>query len=84
MLKIYKQEGFFVTLFASMSIILITFILSIKTELFVRDVEDLIHIGPALGFMFAIGLILKWRYIRMIVLTVLAAFTAFHLFFFIV
>jgi hypothetical protein len=81
MMKIYKQEGFFVTLFASMSIILMTSILSIKTELFVRDIEDLIHIGPAIGFMFAIGLILKWRFIRLIVLTVLAAFTAFHLFF---
>jgi putative effector of murein hydrolase len=64
--KFYQEKGFFLTLITSILIILIILIIDYKKTLFVHETGHLKILGGGLGIILAIGLILKWKYIRQI------------------
>lgn len=64
--RFYQEKGFFLTLITSILIILIILIIDYKKTLFVQETGHLKILGGGLGIILAIGLILKWKYIRQI------------------
>jgi putative effector of murein hydrolase len=64
--KFYQEKGFFLTLLTSILIISIILIIDFKKTLFVRETGHLKILGGGLGIILAIGLILKWKYVRQI------------------
>jgi len=73
--KFYQQEGFFTTLITSVLIILIAIITEHFQSLFVPETGRLKLFGDV-GIILAVGLLLKWKYVRQIlgVLVLIATF----------
>ncbi|NVO11847.1 MAG: hypothetical protein HXX16_17950 [Bacteroidales bacterium] len=64
--KLFQEKKFFLTLLTSILIISIVLIIDYKKTLFVHETGHLKILGGGLGIILAIGLILKWKYIRQI------------------
>ena len=61
--KFYKQKGFYLTLLTSILIISISLITQYKKTLFVNETGN-IKIFGSWGMLLAIGLLLKWKFVR--------------------
>ena len=61
--KIYKQKGFPMALFAALLIISIALVTEYFKSLFVHETGNISAFG-SLGVLLAIGLVLKWKYVR--------------------
>ncbi len=71
--KIYQQEGFLVTFIVALLVISISLITEHSQSLFVHETGNIRYFG-SFGIILSIGLLLKWRYARIILgfLTLLA------------
>lgn len=63
--KFYQEKGFFLTLLTSILIISIALLTEYKKTLFVHETGNFKIFG-SLGVLCAIGLLLKWKYVRQI------------------
>ena len=61
--KFYKQKGFLITLITTLLIISIALITEHKKEFFVHENGN-IKVFGSIGITLAIGLLLKWRFVR--------------------
>lgn len=61
--KFYQEKGFYHTLLATILVISITLITEYKKTLFVHETGNIKLLG-GLGALLAIGLLLKWKYVR--------------------
>lgn len=61
--KFYQQKGFYQTLLTSILIISISLITQYKKTLFVQETGNF-KIYGSLGMLLAVGLLLKWKFVR--------------------
>lgn len=61
--KFYQQKGFYLTLLTSILIISISLITQYKKTLFVQETGNF-KIYGSLGMLLAVGLLLKWKFVR--------------------